>query len=200
MDGVENILRVKIARFERGKIFFAQDFTTIGSPESVRLALSLLTNERFIVRLARGVYCYPKIVGEYGIRTILPDPETIAYAIAQKNRVRIVPYGEQAAYLLGFTTLQMGKHTYLTDGAPRRIGLGRQGVITFRHTSEMRIFSFLNKKMQMLSLALRMLTPENITPEIKALAAEHLMTIPQEEIQHDIKLCPVWVAELLMEL
>jgi len=199
MEGVQKQIYDELLRMGRGKIFFAQDFSIFGSSDSVRQALCMLTDDRIIERIARGVYCFPKVVGEYVMKTISPSKEEIANAIAEKSRVRIVPYGDQAAYLMGFTGLQIGKQTYLTDGAPRRIGQ-RNGDIVFLHTSEVRIFSFKNRTMQLLSLAIRAVGKEGITSEIKENIKERLTKVPKQELEHDIKLCPVWVADLLLEL
>ena len=199
MEGTQKQIYDQLLAWGRGKIFFAQDFTMLGTPESVRQALSTLTGERHIIRLARGVYCFPKLEGEYTIRTIYPSTETIADAIADKSRCRIVPCPDQAAYMVGFTSLQMARYTYLTDGAPRTIHTAK-ATITFRHTSEMRIFSFMNRRMQLLSLGLRAIGKEGYTPEIAAIVREHIENVPQDELEHDLKLCPIWVADLLFDL
>lgn len=195
----ETAIRQQILKWGRGKIFFANDLTMCGTPDCVRQALCVLTDEQYICRLARGIYCFPRLEGEYNIQTIYPSTESIAEAIAERSKIRIIPYGDQAAYLVGFTTLQMGRYTYLTDGAPRTIK-ANYTTIVFHHTSEMRIFSFRNRTMQLLSLAIRAVGKEGYTPEMAAIAAEHITNVPKEDFEHDIKLCPVWVAELMFEL
>ena len=64
----------------------------------------------------------------------------------------------------------------------------------------MRIFSFVNITMQLLSLAMRSVGKEGITPEIRECIRERLSKVPQKELEHDIKLCPVLVADLLMKI
>ena len=54
--------------------------------------------------------------------------------------------------------------------------------------------------MQLLSLAMRSVGKEGITPEIRECIRERLSKVPQKELEHDIKLCPVLVAYLLMKL
>ena len=193
-------VRREILRMGRGSILFAQDFTGLGPSDGIRQALCSLTEERYLTRLAQGVYCFPVLYGEYDIRTAYPTPEEIAQAVAAHSQCRIVPYGDRAAYLVGFTTLQMGRWTYLTDGAPRNIRMGEHGTITFRHTSEMRIFSFRNRTMQLLSLAIRALGKDGITPEIRSKIACALTGVPQDEYLDDLKLCPGWVMEILTDL
>lgn len=199
MDGLQKLIYEQLLSWGRGKIFFAQDFTMLGTPDNVRQALCSLTDDRIILRVARGVYCFPRVVGEYKIQTIYPTTESIAEAIAERSCIRIVPYGDQAAYLMGFTSIQIGRYTYLTDGAPRVIHCNKT-TITFNHTSEVRIFSFMNRTMQLLSLAIRAVGKEGMTPEIRAIAAEQIMKVPRAEFQEDIKLCPGWVADIILDL
>lgn len=158
-----------------------------------------MAQEGSIVRLARGVFCYPQL-SEYGMKMLLPEPDEIAEAIALKSRVRIVPYGDQAAYLVGLTGFQLSKTTYLTDGAPRLIHLSNGRSIEFRHTSEMRIFAFHNRKMQLLSNGMRAIGRKNIGPLEKEPIKYHLGTISQEDFYADLPLCPEWVRDILLEL
>lgn len=194
-------IRTKIQEWGRGRIFFAEDFTMVTTPGTVRIALMELSREGFIYRLARGIYCYPALTGdEFETWPILPSSDTIAQAVAQREKCHILPCGQQAAFLCGFTTLQMSRNTYLTDGSPRSIGLGKLGRLTFTHSSEVKIFSFRNREMQLLSLALRTIGKDAVTPEIRARMADILTSVPKAEFEHDIKLCPVWVSELMFDV
>lgn len=92
MEGVTKSIHDRISSWERGRIFFLDDFAWLESPEAVRFALHGMVKERFVVRIARGVYCYPKIEGKYSMRVVLPSEEMIAQCFAQKEKVRIIPY------------------------------------------------------------------------------------------------------------
>ena len=122
MLGVQKLVLEKIRQMDRGTIFFIDDFIELGSSGAVRIALMELKKQGIILRPARGIYCYPQIRSEYA-GVITPSPETIAEALAKKERVRIVPYGDHAAYRLGLTGLQVSNLKYLTDGATRVINL-----------------------------------------------------------------------------
>ena len=125
--------------------------------------------------------------------------EEIAQAVADKSHARIVPYGDQAAYLVGLSSLQF-LLTYLTDGAPRTIRLSNGRTIEFRHTSEMRIFAFRSRKMQLISNALRALGRENIKAAERETLKWHLDGVPMEDFEADIQLCPEWVRDILLDL
>lgn len=196
---IEDQLYEKLTAKGRGRIFFAQEFYDYWPDSTVRFALSNLNTEGKIARLARGVFYFPEL-SRHGMKMILPDVDTIATAIAEKTKVRIVPYGDQAAYLVGLTSVQFSSSTYLSDGAPRKIHLANRRTIEFRHTSEMRIFAFQNRKMQLISNAVRALGKENIKVYEKETLKWHLDSIPAEEFYADISLCPEWVRDILLDL
>ena len=199
-DGTIDILRGTIRSWDRGRIFFIDDFATVESQWGVRFGLSKLAEEGMILRLARGIYCYPRIEGEYSMKAVIPDAETIAYAVAAKDRLRIIPYGDQAAYKLGLTGLRISDLKYLTDGAPRHIGLGKGKKIYFNHTSEVRMFDFCNETMQMVASAIRTLGADAIDTEKTRIIHEHLMTVPENEFLKDIKLPPAWVQKIILDI
>lgn len=200
MDGTIVCMRKQLSGWERGRVFFTDDFSSYESQGSVRIALGKLVSEGTIIRLARGIYCYPKLSPGGGIRPIVPDPETIAYCLASRERVRIIPYGDMAAYDLGLTSLRMSSNVYLTDGAPRKINLNGGRKIIFNHTSEVKIFDFSNEMMQKVSSAIRYLGAEAIGPEERRKLMKHIKTVPQWEFDRDIKLPPEWVKEILVNL
>lgn len=193
-------LRNVIRSWDRGRIFFIDDFATVQSQWGVRFGLSQLAEEGMILRLARGIYCYPKIEGEYSMRVSVPEPETIAYALAAKDRFRIIPYGDQAAYKLGLTGLRISDLKYLTDGAPRHINLSKGKKIHFNHTSEVKMFDYCNDTMQLISSAIRALGAEMIDAEKKRIIHEHLMKVPEREFLRDITLPPAWVQKIILEI
>jgi len=192
------ILRRLVAK-GRGRIFFAQEFYGLWPESTVRYSLSILAERGDIARLARGVFCFPEL-SEHGMKMLLPEPDTIALAIAEKTKVRIVPVGDNAACLVGLTGLSFNRYTYLTDGAPRKVNLSNGRRIEFRHTSEMRIFAFSSRKMMLLSNAIRALGKENIKEGEREVIKWQLDSVPAAEFLSDILLCPEWVREILQDL
>lgn len=200
MLGTIKLVREKICSWERGRIFFIDDFSTFESQASVRLALSELTAEGFILRLARGIYCYPRIVGTNSIKTIIPDEEIVAFALAAKERVRIIPYGDQAAYKLGLTTLRISELKYLTDGAPRRIKMSKGRTIWFNHTSEVKMFDYSNQTMQLVVSAIRAMGAERVGERERRKIRQSLKTVPEWEYKRDLMIAPAWVQEIIKEI
>ena len=198
-DSIDMEILRRLAEKGRGRIFFAQEFYDLWPESSVRYSLSVLAQKGQIARLARGVFCFPEL-SEHGMKMILPDPGTIAEAVAHQTKVRIVPVGDQAAHLVGLTGLNYNAYVYLTDGAPRKINLSSGRRIEFRHTSEMRIFAFSSRKMQLISNGVRALGTRNIKEAEREVLKWHLSTIPKEDFDRDIMLCPEWVRDLLLDL
>lgn len=199
MIGVHTLVWEQIQKMPRGKIFFIDDFIELGSPGAVRLSLMQLKKDGLIIRPARGIYCYPKISTEFpGI--ITPTAESIAEALAARERVRIIPYGDQAAYKLGLTGLQISNLKYLTDGASRKINLTSDKKIYFNHTSEVKIFDFCNETMQMVSSAIRALEEENLDAEKRRKIHAHLRTVPEKDFIKDISIPPAWVGKIILDI
>lgn len=64
----------------------------------------------------------------------MPTTETIAKAIAKRDKARILPTGSYAMHVLGLTTQIPLKLGYLTDGSPRKITIGKR-TIQFKKTT-----------------------------------------------------------------
>lgn len=200
MIGIPQKVRDLIHSWEKGKIFFLDDFTELGAPGAVRLALMQMAADGFIIRLARGIYCYPEIANEFG-KHIIPGPESIAEALAIKERVRIIPYGDFAAKELGLWGLVTSDLKYLTDGAPRKIKLLTcNRTIYFNHTSEVKMFDYKNEKMQKIASAIRVLTEEMIDEDRRRILREHLREISEKDFNSDIIIPPAWVGKIMIEI
>ena len=199
---IESKMRSMIRDWGRGRIFFLDDFACLDDPVSVRQFICGMVDEGFVVRMARGIYCYPRLTeGEYSSRILLPDAETVAYALAAKENVRIIPYGDQAALKLGLTTMVVSNRKYLTDGSPRVINLTATNKIYFNHTSEVKMFAFRNETMQLLSSAIRALGKEYFDNEEKKRTIRAILKdVPEDEFDRDITLPPAWVGKIISDI
>jgi hypothetical protein len=63
MESIENKIENSIKRQRRGKLFFAGDFALCGNIEAVFKALQRLHKSGLIMRVAHGIYYYPKSTG-----------------------------------------------------------------------------------------------------------------------------------------
>ncbi|HNM31346.1 MAG TPA: DUF6088 family protein [Chitinophagales bacterium] len=180
----------------KGSILFVADFLDSGSPDSIKKALYRLTNEKnLLIRLAHGVYLYPKTDKELG--TLYPSTEEIAKAIARRDKARIIPTGVYALNRLGLSTQVPMKIVYLTDGATRSIKIGKR-TISFKRTSPRNLMT-IGKISTLAIQALKEIGQENVDDEILKQLKVVLKKETQENILHDAKLAPAWINKILKQ-
>jgi hypothetical protein len=98
MELTENKIGNNIKRQRRGKLLFANGF---------------VHKSGLIMRVAHDVYYYPKKDMKYGNMPIPPTIDEIAYGIAKRDKIRIVPTGSYALNTLGLSTrhtITIGNH------------------------------------------------------------------------------------------
>lgn len=195
-------MRWMLRSWERGRFVFTDDFASLESQGSVRIGLCQLVKDGVLHRIARGIYYYAGITGDINVKTslVMPSEETIAYAVAERERIRIIPYGDQAAKKLGITGMSISMLKYLTDGAPRVINLAKGRKIYFNHTSEVKLFDFCNETMQMISSAIRALGADMIGEREKQILQEAIRKVPDKEFEKDITIPPAWVQAIMLEI
>lgn len=202
MDGTLKQMREMLRSWERGRFVFTDDFASLESQGSVRIGLCQLVKDGVLHRIARGIYYYAGITGDINVKTsfVMPSEETIAYAVAERERIRIIPYGDQAAKKLVITGMSISMLKYLTDGAPRVINLAKGRKIYFNHTSEVKMFDFCNETMQMISSAIRALGADMIGEREKQILQEAIRKVPDKEFEKDITIPPAWVQAIMLEI
>ena len=202
MNGTLTQMRWMLRSWERGRCVFTDDFASLESQGSVRIGLCQLVKDGVLHRIARGIYYYAGITGDINVKTsfVMPSEETIAYAVAERERIRIIPYGDQAAKKLGITGMSISMLKYLTDGAPRVINLAKGRKIYFNHTSEVKMFDFCNETMQMISSAIRALGADMIGEREKQILQEAIRKVPDKEFEKDITIPPAWVQAIMLEI
>ncbi len=180
----------------RGKIYFLDDFASIGSPESIRKSLSVLVKRGTLVRLTQGIYLYPKIDAEFGI--LYPSVDDVCKAIAKRDKARIQPTGVFALHSLGLSTQIPVNVVYLTDGIPRKIKYGNR-FIKFKKTAPKNL-SMKGKVSGLAIAALKQLGKNGITQEVQQQLANVLKKELPQNIKHDVQLAPEWISKLIISL
>ena len=202
MQSIDKQIEKKIKQNRRGKIFFGEDFAKFGSPNAIRIALHRMVKEGLLIRVAFGIYYYPKPNSElYGyVFKDTPRIDEIAHAIAKRDKCRIVPTASHALNILGLSTQVPMNVIYITDGAPRRIKVGEGRGILFKHTSDLKRLSYKSQKLMLIVSALREIGEGKITKDEQEIIKKHFSTISAKEFETDIKLIPVWIRKLLLSL
>jgi len=192
-ESVENTVDKTISNHKRGKIFFPSNFSEFGSSSAVRQALNRLEDKGRLVRLAKGIYLYPKKHKILGV--LQPSIEEIALAISKRDKARIIPTGINALNKLGLSTQVPMNMVYLTDGTPRTIKI-KNRTIKFKIASP-KLLSVKNDTNILIIQALRELKEENIDSTVLDKIKNILKKIDTKDIKHDMKLAPVWISEII---
>ena len=189
----EKLIKNSISNHKRGKIFFPKNFSKFGTSEAIRQALKRLEDKGFLIRLAQGIYLYPKEHKLLG--TLYPSLEEIAKAISKRDKARIIPTGIQALNQLGLSTQVPLNLVYLTDGTSRTISVG-ENTIKFKKASP-KILAVKSETNILIMQALRQLGKHNIDDKTLEKINMILQKVDRESIIHDMKLAPVWISEIM---
>ena len=199
MQTIESKIYDKVRKCGRGTLFSSSDFPSFGDPKSVLKALERMVASGKIIRVARGIYCYPKIDKVLGLGVICPSFEDVAQYIAKRDRARIVPTGSYALNVLGLSTQVPANVVYLTDGMPRKVKLLSGRGITFVKTAP-RNLAFTNRLAMLLTFALKEIGEGNVAEEQKRHILGLLKNEDRAAIERDYPLMPAWVQVLIMKL
>ena len=198
-QSIEKKVLEQIKKGNRGGLRFAGDFVRLGEQKTINKALERLTNEGVILRISRGIYCYPKIDKVLGLGVLYPTLEDIAEAVAKRDKARIVPTGIYALNRLGFSTQIPMNIVYLTDGSERKLNLSNGATIEFRNAAP-KNFAFKSQLAMLLTFAYKNIGKDNIAPEILAHTKELLAKEDRKVIEKDYQLMPAWVSSIIKSL
>src|SRR5690554_694199 len=192
-ESVQTRIENEIKSMKRGSVLFPSNFDEIGNVEAVKKSLLRLENKKFLVRLAHGIYLYPKQDKLLGV--LYPTIEEIAMAIAERDKARIIPTGTTALNKLGLSTQIPMNIVFLTDGAPRSIVVGKR-TIKFKRTSPKNL-AVKGEITSLIIQALKEIGKDNVTTEQLEIISKHLENVKQENIEHDAKHAPVWISKIM---
>ena len=195
-ESTELLILKKVKKAKRGSLFFVDSFDGIANSKAVSKALERLVDKQEIHRITTGIYVRPEVDKIIGV--VYPSIEQIAQAIAKRDRAKIVPTGSYALYKLGLSTQVPLNIVFYTDASARKVRIGKQS-ITFKKASAKNVAAI----GEISKLAIQGL---KTIGKDKATDAEitKIQTVLQNEkpyhLQHDTKLAPVWMREILMPI
>jgi predicted transcriptional regulator of viral defense system len=190
---VESEIDRAILNHKRGKILFPSNFQEFGSSTAVRKALDRLKDKGRLVRIAHGIYLYPKQDKLLGI--LYPTIEEIALAISKRDKSRIIPTGVNALNKLGLSSQVPMNVVYLTDGTPRVVKVYNR-TIKFKIASP-KLLSAKNTANILVIQALREIKKDKVDQKILDKILDILKNVSAEDIKHDMKLAPAWIREIM---
>lgn len=198
MQSVEDKILTSLKKSGRGVAFSPTRFAHYGSAAAVQKAIERLTDEGKIIRVARGVYSYPKIDTELGLGIIYPTFDEIAACIANRDRTLIAPAGAYAVNKLGLSTQVPMNAVYITNGESRTIDIRNGRNIVFKHAAP-KNFAFESSFAQLVAIALKEIGKDNLMPQQLATLKQVLNRQPRIS-EMDLKLMPAWVKKQVSDL
>lgn len=122
--------------------------------------------------------------------------EDIALQVAKRDRAHIAPTGAYAMNLLVLSTQVPMNVVFMTDGSPRKIRLGNNRTITFKHTVPKNL-AFTNKTAQLATFALKEIGQNSVNEEHLKTLKHVFTTINEKSIEEDNKLMPAWIRKII---
>lgn len=193
-ESTENKVIERIKKAKRGSVFFTDDFLRFGSAKTISKSLERLAEKKEIIRVSRGIYTRPEINKTLGI-TITPSIENIARAIARRDRARIIPTGAYSLNILGLSTQIPMNAVYLTDGATRKIAIGKRS-LHFKKTATKNLAS-IGEISGLVIQGLKALGKDQLNEDEILKVIEILKKEKTERLRHDIKLAPEWIRTIM---
>lgn len=199
MESVDNKILESIKKRGRGVVFFKDEYTHYSNPKRVQKALEQLVDKGLVIRVARGIYCYPKKDKVWNTGYLPPSYDDIANAIAKKERAKIVPTGVHALNRLGLSEQLPMRFVYLTSGRTKNAELADGHTLQFVHTA-LKNLLFYNRTAMLVTFALKEIGKDQLTDEQK----EHVLQLLKEEdtnaLKHDLALMPDWIQTVVQQV
>lgn len=196
-QAVENKIISRIYGKGKGWAFSQNDFSDLGSADSVRKALSRLEQAGKIRRVLRGIYDFPRF-SKFLDKQLSPNIDLVALALARKFNWKISPTGDTALNLLGLSTQVPGRFVYLSNAPSRKYELGNL-TLEFKKTA-LKEVGFKHRESELLTQALKALGKKRIDDKlIKKLAKEYK---PEDckKILKDTQKVRTWVYEIIKKI
>ncbi len=191
----QRILR-QVAKKGPGWAFTPHDFSHLGDPRALGVALTRLVRQGKIRRVARGIYDCPHphpVLGQCGATA-----DAVVEALARSRHLRLLPSPQVAANQLGLTTQVPAQMVYQTDGAPTKIVLGKRQIIFRRNTG--RNLALAGRASGLVAQALRDVGKVAVTPDIIRHLRHRLDAGSKKQLAADVALVPAWMRPIFFEI
>lgn len=190
---IDDQILKKIKKAKGGSLFFAEDFLSFGTAKAVAKALERLVRKGDLTRVARGIYA--RLAQHAILGTLQPTTEAIAEAIRRRDKARIIPTGSLALNAIGLSTQVPMNPVYLTDGAARKITIGRRKIV-FKKTAP-RNLATIGDISSLVIQALKEIGKDHVTDKEIAIILKQLRKEDPSRLEHDIRMAPEWIRVIM---
>jgi hypothetical protein len=195
MQSTDDKVIAKIKKAKRGSLFFTEDFLAFGTSKTIAKALERLVEKKEINRVARGIYARLETDPILGV--LNPSTEAIAQAIAKRDKARIIPTGSAALNALGLSTQVPMNVVYLTDGAARKITIGKRKIV-FKKTAPKNLAT-IGRISGLVIQAAKEIGKDKLYDHEKEIIIKQLKKEEPYRLEHDIKLAPEWIRIIMRQ-
>ncbi|MCD8385559.1 MAG: DUF6088 family protein [Bacteroidales bacterium] len=182
----------EVASHSPNSIFFNSDFADKGDADVIRHILGKLCQQGILVRIAPGIFVNPQI-SKFGMVPV--TLEAIAYAVAKRDHVEILPTGETALNILGLSTQVPMRAAYLTTGSPRSLKIGNRSIKFIRGVP--RNFACNGHLMPLIIQALKSMGRDNVTEATISQISKIISESVDPHLLEDMLLAPQWIQKLI---
>lgn len=189
MQSIDDKIIIKFKKAGRGSLFFTEDFLHFGAAKAVAKALERLAKKGEITRVARGIYT--RLENDPILGPVTISAEAIAEAIRRRDKARIIPTGSTALNALGLSTQMPMNVVYLTDGAARKIDLGKRKIL-FKKTAPKNLAA-IGEISRLAIQALKEIGKGKVTKSEIGIILKQLEKEEPYRLEHDIRLAPEWI-------
>lgn len=187
----------KINKASKGKLFLLSDFDKLGTYDSIRTNLKLLTREGYLQKVYPGIYQKTLINEKYNL-LVPADTREVAYAIAKKNKWKIAPDINWSLNILGLDTQVPNDYEFISNGPTRKIELENGQKILYRKLSQRRMD--MNPTSAMTFEAIYHIGEKNFNQEILTQISKKLSKEQFEQLKKDSKQAKQWVSKKINQI
>jgi hypothetical protein len=193
VQSVETKVKNRIYGNGRGWCFTPKCFMDLGEEKAIYSALMRLEQKGVIRKLGHGVYDYPEKHEKLGL--IAPSAEKIAKAISDRDKIKIQPSGAYATNILGLDEQVPAKYVFLTEGASRKIKIGRLEIV-LKNTTPKNMASA-GTYTGLVIQAFRHITKNKITDKMISKIKSQLTEERRRELKKYISYAPAWISKII---
>lgn len=195
-QGIDRSILKSIRATKNASTFSAKDFLHLGNPPAIRKALERLTKRGDLRRVRRGSYDRPRPHPLLGHTA--PDPMDLVRGVMKDSGAQWQVSGAYAANLLHLSEQVPAKILILTDGASRKISLGKL-TLDFRRTAPRNLLGA-STKAGMVIQAIRHLRATGVTPSIVARLRRQLDPATKADLADHAPKLAAWMQPIVQQI
>lgn len=181
-----------------GKVYFPSDFFECGTDKAVSKALQRLVQADVLMRMERGLYCYPEVDRFWGMGKLPASSDEVLEAYARRDGFRTGPCPGAAQNALGLSEQVVMNPVYVTDGPSRRIHFykGFRPIVLY-HVSP-KVFNYRSRIIMLAVIALNDIGQRDLWEFDLDGMRRSFADVPYEDIRDDLRNTPSWIRNLIL--